>query len=88
MDRAIFKIRVGEKQKYEEVIPAVDFFNFTCCRQEVSISFEEKEVSLCKTQKCSECGKEFEVTIEEYTNYDNADYHAYEYLKKELEKDD
>ena len=88
MDRALYKIRIGDKVKYEEVIPAVDFFNFTCCGQEVSISFEEKEAGLIKSKKCSECGKVFEVEIKEYMNYDDPEYHAYEYLKKELEKDD
>ena len=88
MDRALYRIRIGDKEEYEEVIPAVDFFNFTCCGQEVSISFEEKEAGLVKSKRCSGCGKEFEVTIEEYINEDDVDYHAYEYLKKEAWEDE
>lgn len=88
MDRALYKIRTGEKVKYEEAEPSYDSFDFICCRQVIEIDFEEKEAGLIKSKKCSECGKVFKVTIEEYINFDDAGYHAWEYLKKELEKDD
>ena len=88
MDRAVYKIRAGNKVKYEEVIPAFDRFKFMCCEQTISFDFEKKETDLIKTERCNKCGKTFEIKIEEYINYDDVDYHAYEYLKKELEKDD
>ena len=88
MDRALYKIRIDNKVEYEEAIPAFDEFEFMCCERTISIEFKEKEVGLRKTEKCCVCGKVFDVVIEEYTNYDNTDYHTYEYLKKELEKDD
>ena len=88
MDRALYKIITDDKVEYEEVIGVYDGFEFMCCEQVISIDLKEKEVGLSKSKKCSECGKLFEVTIEEYINFDDVSYHAYEYLKKELEKDD
>ena len=88
MDRALYKVITGDKVEYVEAIPAFDEFEFMCCEQTISIDFEEKEVGLSKSEKCSVCGKLFEVTIEEYINKEDVDYHVYEYLKKELEKDD
>ena len=88
MDRALYKIRTDDKIEYEEVEPSYDIFDFICCRQVIEIDFEEKEVGLSKSEKCSVCGKLFEITIEEYINFDDAEYHAWEYLKKKLEKSD
>ena len=88
MDRGLYKIRIGNKVEYKEVIDTYDGFEFICCEQVISIDFKEKEVGLIKSEKCSVCGKIFEIIIEEYTNYEDTDYHAYEYLRKELEKDD
>ena len=88
MDRALYEIRTGNKVEYEEAEPSYDSFDFICCRQVIEINFEEKEVGLSKNKRCSECGKMFEVTIEEYKNFDNTGYQFYEYIKKELEKDD
>ena len=87
MDRVLYRIKIDDEE-YREVINVFDGFEFMCCEQVISFNFKTKEAGLIKNERCSKCGKTFEIEIEEYINYDDVDYHAYEYLKKELEKDD
>ena len=51
MDRALFKIKIDDKVKYEEIINVFDGFEFMYCKQEIFFDFKEKEVGLSKNKR-------------------------------------
>ena len=69
MTKVLYRIINGEDEHLEEREFVTDRFEFTCCEQSISFTFDNKDAGLTKTEKCRKCGKTFAVKVEGYVDY-------------------